>query len=278
MTELWPRVAMGLAVAEYRGLPSDIRELAANARNSHPPGHVRGDRRRACNRGPGYRSGRGGTCRRRRVWVPRGCRSRRPCPIRPSCGRGSPLGDVDQSCRGRNPWRLELSESDRNARRHPVAFSGRQHRAMGRDGPYPPYVCPTVVAGKNIRSGHPPAGATDYSLLRGMSESDLNQIMERRSIAGGRTAGAVDRSSPRPGSAGRKPTEDASRCDSPPTTAADVVHRLLRTGRHSTRRPRAGSTSRDTTGRVSRAQLTQFKRLSGELSVPSTRCPPPEPP
>ncbi|UPW11566.1 DUF6339 family protein [Gordonia terrae] len=183
MTELWPRLAMGLAVAEYRGLPSNIRELAANARNSHPQvtyaatGGVRVTEARVADLAEAVRV----------VAVEYGFpEAAGPADLvrfdraaAEAVHSAMSINPVEAGVRGVwnflsliampdvTRWRFQGDNIERwvatDLTRHMFARLWWQARTFA------------VIT---------PAGATDYSLLRGMSESDLNQIMERRSIAG----------------------------------------------------------------------------------------------
>lgn len=183
MSELWPRLSMGVAVAEYRQLPADLPSLSKAARNRHPratyaaTGGARVNEAVVADLTRSIRS----------IATEYGYPERAEASELVQFDRAAAeaihsamtINGVEAGTRGIwsflavvampdiTRWRFHGENIERwvatDLSRHMFARLWWQARTFA------------------VRTD---SGAYDYSLLRRLSESDLNQITERRSIAG----------------------------------------------------------------------------------------------
>ncbi|WP_168699381.1 DUF6339 family protein [Gordonia paraffinivorans] len=183
MTDLWPRLSMGIAVTEYRRLPLEIAELSAHSRSRHPQvtyaatGGSRVSESRVSDLAEAVRA----------IAVEYGFPEAAGPSDLVSFDRAAAeaihssmgINAVEAGVRGIwnflsvvvlpdvTRWRFPGDNIERwvatDLTRHMFSRLWWQARTFAVETP---------------------GGTLDYSLLRSLSESDLNQITERRSIAG----------------------------------------------------------------------------------------------
>ncbi|TYQ14268.1 UNVERIFIED_ORG: hypothetical protein L601_000100000050 [Gordonia westfalica J30] len=183
MTDLWPRLSMGLAVAEYRHLPADTAELTSLARPRHPQVTY---------------AATGGT-RVSETRVSELAESVRATAV--EYGFPEPAGPADL---------VRFDRAAAEAIHSSMSINAVEAGVRGIWNFLTIVAMPDVTRwrfpGDNIErwiatdltrhmfsrlwwqartfAVETPSWALDYSLLRGLTESDLNQITERRSVAG----------------------------------------------------------------------------------------------